>query len=111
DHASLNLAQAVLIALYELHLIAGDATRVLAPPRKVADAPTSERFQLLFKDVHEALSQIAFFKTRNDEHVMRSLRTLVFRAAPDGREVDLLRAIAIEVMRTIDRVRRENHPL
>src|SRR6185437_5927024 len=33
NHASLNLAQAVLIALYELHLTAADATRTLAPPR------------------------------------------------------------------------------
>jgi tRNA/rRNA methyltransferase/tRNA (cytidine32/uridine32-2'-O)-methyltransferase len=105
-HASLNLAQAVLIALYELHLASGDATRKLAPPRKAADAPTSEQYELLFTDASQALEAIAFFKTRNDEHVMRSLRSLVFRAAPDGRELDLLRAMAIEVMRTIDRVKR-----
>src|SRR5215207_7948286 len=36
-HASLNLAQAVLVALYELHVAAGDATRVIRPPRD--DAP------------------------------------------------------------------------
>ena len=35
QHASLNLAQAVLIALYELHVASADATRKLAPPRKV----------------------------------------------------------------------------
>ena len=105
-HASLNLAQAVLLALYELHLASGDATRKLAPPRKVADAPTSEHYELVFADAALALEAIAFFKTRNDEHVMRSLRSLVFRAAPDGRELDLLRAMAIEVMRTIDRVQR-----
>lgn len=105
-HASLNLAQAVLIALYELHTAAADATRELAPPRKVADPPTSEKFDLLFTDAHRALGEIAFFKTRNDEHVMRSLRSIIFRAAPDGREVDLLRAMAIEVMRTIERERR-----
>ncbi|HEY0241880.1 MAG TPA: TrmJ/YjtD family RNA methyltransferase [Gemmatimonadaceae bacterium] len=106
EHASLNLAQAVLIALYELHTSAADATRRLAPPRKVADPPTSEKFDLLFTDAHRALSEIAFFKTRNDEHVMRSLRSIIFRAKPDGREVDLLRAMAIEVMRTIERERR-----
>ena len=106
-HASLNLAQAVLIALYELHLASGDATRTLAPPRKAADAPTSEQFELLFTDAARALEAIAFFKTRNDEHVMRSLRSLVFRAEPDGREIDLLRAMSIEVLRTIDRVKRE----
>jgi tRNA/rRNA methyltransferase/tRNA (cytidine32/uridine32-2'-O)-methyltransferase len=60
---------------------------------------------MLFSDAHRALTEIRFFKTRNDEHVMRSLRSLVFRAAPDGREVDLLRAMAIEVLRTIDRER------
>ena len=105
NHASLNLAQAVLIALYELHVAAADATRKLAPPRKAADAPTSAQFDMLFADAKKALSEIRFFKTRNDEHVMRSLRSMIFRAAPDGREVDLLRAMAIEVLRTIERER------
>jgi TrmH family RNA methyltransferase len=106
EHASLNLAQAVLIGLYELHVASADATRRLAPPRKAADPPTSEKFEMLYADAHRALSEIAFFKTRNDEHVMRSLRAMIFRAAPDGREVDLLRAMSIEVMRTIERERR-----
>ena len=106
QHASLNLAQAVLIALYELHTASADATRKLAPPRKVADPPTSEKLELLFSDARRALTEIAFFKTRNDEHVMRSLRSIIFRAAPDGREVDLIRAMAIEVLRTIERERR-----
>jgi TrmH family RNA methyltransferase len=106
-HASLNLAQAVLLALYEIHLASGDATRKLAPPRKAAEAPTSEQYELLFADAARALDEISFFKTRNHEHVMRSLRSIVFRAAPDGRELDLLRAMAIEVVRTIDRVTRE----
>ena len=107
-YASLNLAQAVLLGLYELHLASGDSTRKLAPPRKAADPPTSEQYELLFADAARALEEIAFFKTRNDEHVMRSLRSIVFRAAPDGRELDLLRAMAIEVVRTIDRVKRGN---
>src|SRR5512141_696754 len=109
NHASLNLAQAVLIALYELHVQAADATREVPPPRHIVDAPTASQFDLLFADAHRALTEIAFFKTRNPEHVMRTLRSLVFRAAPDGREVDLIRAMAIEVLRTIDRVRRETN--
>jgi tRNA C32,U32 (ribose-2'-O)-methylase TrmJ len=47
-----------------------------------------------------------FFKTRYRAHVMRGLRSLVYRAQPDARETDLLRAMAIEVLRTIDRVAR-----
>jgi tRNA/rRNA methyltransferase/tRNA (cytidine32/uridine32-2'-O)-methyltransferase len=102
----LNLAQAVLISLYELHVLANDATREIAPPRHAVNPPTSAQLDLLFADAHRALTAIAFFKTRNDEHVMRTLRSLVFRAVPDGREVDLLRAMSIEVLRTIDRERR-----
>jgi TrmH family RNA methyltransferase len=107
-HASLNLAQSVLIALYEMHLAAGDATRELAPPKKLAPAPTSEQYDLFFADAARALEEIAFFKTRNAEHIMRSLRTLLFRAGPDARELSLLRAMAIEVLRTVDRIRRES---
>jgi TrmH family RNA methyltransferase len=104
-YASLNLAQAVLLALYELHLASGDATRELAPPRHAIDPPTSEQYELLFADAARALEAIAFFKTRSDEHVMRTLRSISFRASLDSREVNLLRAMAIEVMRTIERVR------
>lgn len=106
EHASLNLAQAVLIGLYELHVAAADATRELGPPRKAAGAPTSAQLEMLFTDAHRALAEIRFFRTRNDEHVMRSLRSMIYRAAPDGREVDLVRAMAIEVLRTIDRLKK-----
>jgi len=102
-HASLNLAQAVMIALYEVHVAAAEATRQLAPPRHDAPAATAEQYELLFTDTERALRAIDFFKTRFAEHVLRSLRSLTFRAAPDAREITLARAIAIEVLRTLDR--------
>jgi TrmH family RNA methyltransferase len=105
-HASLNLAQAVLIALYELHLTAADATRTLAPPRKDAPPATAEEYEQLFADAERALHQIDFFKTRFHEHIMRTVRTLFYRSAPDSRELALLRAIFIEIVRTIDRITR-----
>lgn len=103
-HASLNLAQAVLIALYELHLSAADATRTLAPPRKDAPPATAEEYEQLFADTERALYAVDFFKTRFHEHIMRTVRTLFYRMAPDSRELALLRAIFIEVIRTIDRI-------
>ena len=103
-HASLNLAQAVLIGLYEMHLAAADATRTLDPPRKATRAATTAEYERLFADAESALERVLFFKTRNAEHIMRSLRSLAFRAAPDAREVSLLRAVAIEVIRTIERI-------
>ena len=36
---------------------------------------------------------------------MRTVRSLTYRAGPDAREIELLRAMAIEVIRTIERVR------
>ena len=104
DHASLNLAQAVLIALYELHLAAGDATRTIDPPKHDAPPATSEQFELFFADAERALIAMDFFKTRYPEHIMRSIRSLAHRASPDAREIALLRAAAIEVVRSLERV-------
>jgi TrmH family RNA methyltransferase len=106
DHSSLNLAQAVLVALYEAHLAAADATRKLAPPRKFAPPATSLQYEQLFTDCERALEEISFFKTRFRSHVMRTVRSLTYRAAPDAREMDMVRAVAIEVLRTIERVSR-----
>jgi TrmH family RNA methyltransferase len=106
NHASLNLAQAALIGLYELHLAAADATRTIAPPRKDAPPPTNEQFEQFFADAQQSLAKIEFFKTRFSEHIMRTLRSLTFRAAPNARELSLIRAMAIEVMNYIDRTRR-----
>jgi TrmH family RNA methyltransferase len=105
-HASLNLAQAVLIALYELHLAAGDATRTLPGPRKEAPPATTADFERFFTEAHQALEAIQFFKTRYPEHIMRSIRTLTFRAKPDARELSLLRATALEVVRFLERTGR-----
>jgi TrmH family RNA methyltransferase len=110
-HASLNLAQAVLIALYELHLAAGDATRTLPGPRKEAPPPATADFERFFVEAHQALEAIQFFKTRYPEHIMRSIRGLTFRAAPDARELSLLRATALEVVRFLERTGRIDRTL
>ncbi len=111
EHASLNLAQAVLLALYELHLAVGDATRGLAPPRKDAEAATHDQYERLFADVAASLEALDFFKTRNPDLVVRSLRSLAYRADPDAREIELYRAMAIEVRRAMDRAHRAALPL
>jgi TrmH family RNA methyltransferase len=106
EHASLNLAQAVLVGLYELHLAAGDATRTLAPPRKATPPPTSAELEQFFTDAQRALTAIDFFKTRNVEHIMRTVRSMTARAAPDSRELSLARSIALEVMNYLARTGR-----
>ncbi len=104
-HASLNVAQAALVALYELHLAAADATVPLGRPRRHAGPPTHAQLEEFFGDTERALAALDFFRTRSVEHVMRGIRSLVFRASPDERELGLQRAMAFEVLRTIERER------
>lgn len=106
EHSSLNLAQAVLVALYEFHLASGDATRKIDAHKRQAGLATNDEWERMFEDTERALDAIAFFRTRNPELVMRSVRSLAYRAKPDEREVKLLRAAAIEVLRTVDRITR-----
>lgn len=103
EHFSLNVAQACLLALYELHLLAGDATKKIPGPKHAAGAPTKEAMEQTFIDMRNALEAIRYFGTRNEELVMRAFRSLVFRASPDARELLLIRTASIEVLRTIER--------
>ncbi|HYW32870.1 MAG TPA: TrmH family RNA methyltransferase [Gemmatimonas sp.] len=107
EHFSLNVAQACLVALYELHLQAGDVTKRLAGPKRAAPPPTMGELEQTFRDAEAALDAIAYFGTRNAELVMRSVRSIVLRAAPDSRELLLLRTASIEVLRTIEREKRK----
>lgn len=106
EHSSLNLAQAVLVAAYELHLAAGDATREIPRHKHHAPLPKHDEWERALADIDRALAAIAFYRTRNPEHIMRSVRSLLNRAGPDSRELTLVRAMGIEVLRTIDRVKR-----
>ena len=106
EHSSLNLAQAVLVVAYELHLEVGDASRTLARHKHHAALPKHDEWERALADIDRCLAAIAFYRTRNPEHIMRSVRSLLNRAGPDSRELTLVRAMAIEVLRTIDRVKR-----
>jgi len=105
EHSSMNLAQAALIALYELHIAAGDATRTIAPPRKDAPPATEAELEQYYSDMERSLQAIEFFKTRQREHIMRTVRSLTVRASPDARELSLIRAMALEVIRYMERRR------
>jgi tRNA/rRNA methyltransferase/tRNA (cytidine32/uridine32-2'-O)-methyltransferase len=51
----------------------------------------------------DALNAIEFFKTRNPDVVMRTVRTVVHRTPLDAREAKLLQAMCMEVLRFLDR--------
>ena len=102
-HPSLNLAQAVAIMAHELWVARGGDEVPLKPPRKEAAPASHAQLEELFADWRGALDAIDFFKTRQPDSVLRSFREVVYRAALDGREASLLRAMGIEVVRYLDR--------
>lgn len=110
EHASLNLAQAVLVMAYELWMVAEGMDQPIRPPRRVVVPARVELLERLFADTEQALWTIDFFKSRQSETVMRSFRELIRRADPDAREAGFLRAMAIEVMKYVGRLRGAPEP-
>lgn len=101
-HASLNLAQAFCVAAYELFVQGGDPPP-LKPPRKQAPPATHAEVEDAVDAAQRALDAIEFFKTRNPDMIMRSVRTIVHRTPLDAREAKLLKAMSMEVVRFLER--------
>jgi TrmH family RNA methyltransferase len=99
-NASLNLAQAVLVIAYELFL-AASAGSALPRPKKDAAPPTALEKQALFEQIDAALRAVDFYKGKNPEAIMRTVRAVVRRAEVDAREAALFRAMAIEVQKML----------
>src|SRR5216684_4104122 len=105
-YPSLNLAHAVIIMLYELALARGAEERPFKEPRRTSEPAPADELERLFADVAKALQAIEFFKTRNADGVMRTIREIAHRTPLDLREVKLLRAMAIEVTKYAKRLAR-----
>lgn len=99
---TLNLAQAVLILAYELYQSRGE----LPPPATVGhpEPPaTSAEVDGLFDHATDLLRRIGFDRDSSFEGVLRDLRRLAARAAPDSREVAILRGICRRAQRALER--------
>ena len=105
-YPSLNLAHACVVMLYELSLARGSETAPFKAPRRQSEPAPAEDLERLFEDVTRALNAIEFFKTRNADGVMRTLREIAHRTPADVREIKLLRAMAIEVTKYGERLAR-----
>jgi tRNA/rRNA methyltransferase len=88
DCGSLNLAQAVLVFLYELSR-SGEPAATAAD----ADQPRQGELEELFVQMEEILTRIAFLNPAHPEGAMHTLRRIHQRAALDRRELQLLRGM------------------
>jgi TrmH family RNA methyltransferase len=97
EYSSLNLAQAVAVYAHELWVARGGDALPLKRPRRESQPTTHAQMEALFATWNAALCDIEFFKAREPQRVMRTLREIVFRAELDAREAALLRAIGLEI--------------
>lgn len=85
----LNLAAAVQILCYELRL-ADDAGLRGAPRREPVD---QNEMELFFQHLERVLVEIKFLNPRHPRQLMRRLKRMYGRAAPDQNEMNILRGI------------------
>lgn len=107
DFSSLNLAQAALVLSYEVFLAIEGGLGVMPRGRRSTRPPTQAELEQTFSAIADGLSRIEFYKARKPEAVMRTLRSIITRAAPDLRESKLLAAIGYEIGNYLDREARE----
>ena len=101
--ASMNLAQSVVICLYEVAKQHGEQNGKGQGGRKLA---TVEDLEILFAHMRETLLEIKYLNPQNPEHIMRSYRQIFGRAALDDREVRILRGLMSEIA-LVEAARRE----
>jgi tRNA/rRNA methyltransferase len=103
ENPSLNLAQAVLVTVYEIWRVwemmedpGGVASRDLAPARMTEE---------MFRDLTAVLLEIGFLNEQNPEEIVLALRRLLGRAEMERREVQILRGVFRQVRWAVDRGR------
>jgi len=92
EYSSLNIAMAVQVISYELRMLelAGIPDEAAVPEGMPASVQQMEGF---FLHLQQALHDIGFLQAGREGKIMQRLRRLFHRAAPDEREVNILRGI------------------
>ncbi len=97
---SLNLAQAVLICLYEIYRARaaadGKSAGVRAGPAS-GERATANALEDAFDALQEALIEIGFLPAENPAHLMLSLRAMLGRTEMSSRELRIVRGIARQI--------------
>lgn len=103
DYSSLNLAQAVLVMVYEIFLAAQETPPEL-PEGKHAYPPASHpQLDGMYRQIEETLWAIEFIKSRTSTGILRTLRHIFSRTTLDEREACILRGVFHEVVKFLRR--------
>ncbi|MEE8481981.1 MAG: RNA methyltransferase, partial [Acidiferrobacterales bacterium] len=101
DYSSLNVASAVQILAYETHLAALDAAGLVPAGNGGRDAPSSaDDMERFYEQLEKVLVGIDFLDPDNPRKLMRRLRRMYGRTAPDNIELNILRGILTAIQQT-----------
>lgn len=92
DYSSLNIAMAVQVLSYELRMLSLEGA-VQAPDGTHPVRASVQQMEGLFLHLEQALHDFGFLQPGREGKIMHRLRRLFHRAAPDEREVNILRGI------------------
>ncbi len=90
EFSSLNVAMAIQILVYELMLANNAGPSATESSEKPANTAEMEGF---FGHLEQALDEMGFTDARRSDKLLRRLRRLFHRAAPDSEEINILRGI------------------
>jgi tRNA/rRNA methyltransferase len=99
--ASLNLAQAVMVAAYEMRLaaLAGESEPAGNENRPPAPLPASQaELAGLREHLIKALAAVGVIPADNPEHFYRPFKNVLERAGVSSREVRALRGVARQIL-------------
>ncbi len=85
DYDSLNVAQAVMVCLYEIYLAA-----IKGSPREMIIRAPAESVERLFDRMKRSLLKIGFLNPQNPDHILLALRRVLGRAGLEESDVHIL---------------------
>ena len=88
DYPSLNIAQAVMVCLYELFLAC--QKKII---REKINRTSVESLERLFEIMKRALINIGFLDSQNPEHILLALRRILGRGGLEDKDVRILTAL------------------
>lgn len=98
EYRSLNLAQAVQVACYELRRTALELTGAsVAAPERDARLATAEELALLYDEMKRVMTATGFYDPDHPRRLMRRLHRLFNRAGIDENELNILRGFLASV--------------
>lgn len=98
DYPSLNVAQAVVICLYEIYLAAPSS-----PAKSALRRASAEDVERLFDRMRASLLKIGFLDSENPEHMLLAFRRILGRAGLEDKDVRILTGLFRQIEWYADR--------